>query len=205
MKTKKILFILILGFSACCGRTHNKGVVDKQDSIVVFHDVVQKVNEQLNYFKVAACVDTTMFRYFDIDGNGLIDTLTTTVFVKSDTIFINYIWLRQNEIIWSDVITDSYLEALTDSVEREEWLKFVIDGVNPELYKFSDYDNLFDFAVNMGLDELKEKGFDIDKEEYQSYILNYKGNLIDYGHPELRKGLFIWYEPLQRLVVFYQP
>ena len=203
METQKILLILILGLSACGGRTQKKDIVAKQDSIVVFQEELQ----QMNYFEVSACVDTTMFRYFDINGDGLIDTLTTTVYVKSDTIFINYLWLRQNEIIWSDVITDSYLEALTDSVEKKEWIRFVIDGANPESNKIFDFEDLFlfNYAVNIGLDELREKGFNIDVDVYKSYILNYKGILIDYGHPVIREGLFIWYEPLQRFVVFYRP
>ena len=204
METKKILLILILGLSACGGRTQKKDVVAKQDSIVVFQEELQ----QMNYFEVAACVDTTMFRYFDIDGDGLIDTLTTTVYVKSDTIFINYLWLKQNEIMWHDVITDSYLEALTDSVEREEWIRHVMDGVNPELVKDFNFEDLFSFnyAVNIGLDDLRKKGFNIDMEEYKTYILNYKGVFFNYGHPESRGGgLFIWYEPLQRFVICYQP
>ena len=205
MKPKKVLLILILGLFACSGHTKKKDVVAEQDSIVVFQEKLQQINEQI----VAACVDTTMFRYFDIDGDGLTDTLTTTVYVKSDTIFINYLWLRQNEIIWHDVITDSYLEALTDSVEREEWIRFVINGANPESNKISEFKDIFtdaiNYAVNIGIDELRKKGFIIGIEEYKFYILNYKGILIDYGHPESRKGLYIWYEPLQRFVVFYRP
>ena len=205
MKIKKILLILILGLSACGEHARKKDIIAKQGSIEVLQEELQQINERMNYFEVAACVDTTMFRYFDIDGNGLTDTLTTTVYVKSDTIFISYLWLRQNEIIWYDVITDSYLEALTDSVEREEWIRFVIDGANPELNKVSDFENLINYAINIGLAELREKGINIDIEEYKSYIINYKGILIDYGHPESREGLFIWYEPLQRFIVFYRP
>ena len=201
-----LVCLLTLGFY-CCNNNRNSNKKNTQETVA---GGIENFDSEIKNSTVLGEVyaDTTMFRYFDIDCDGLTDTLTTTVYVKSDTIFINYLWLRQNEIIWHDVITDSYLEALTDSVKKEEWISFVIDGANPdEFHENFDFEDLFLFnhTVNLGLDDLRKKGFNVDIEEYKSYILNYKGIFIDYGHPESREGLFIWYAPLQRLVVFYRP
>ena len=212
MKLKTILRIFILGLfflgmSSCAKQTDKQKIVQEQDFVSLFvQGELQLTNEELSSTETMFfCVDTTMFRYFDINGNGSIDTLTTRVFVKSDTIFIHYSWLQNQKIIWSDLITDSALTGLTDSIEREKWINFVISGCNPEKEKISDYEHLFDFAFNFAIDDLKKAGLNISEEEYKSYLLDYKGNLFYYGHPIVSEGLFIWYEPAKMVVLFYQP
>jgi len=182
-----------------------QNVIKGQDTITFSQKELQQTNKNLNCAEVMGYADTTMFQYFDIDGDGLIDTFSTTVFVQADTVFIYYSWLQEQKIIWSDLDKDSYLTALTEPAEKKEWLNFIIQGCNPTSEKISDYENLFDYAIDFGIDDLKKKGFNINKEEYKTYILNYEGNLINYGHPEMREKLFIWYEPLRIFVLFYCP
>lgn len=150
-------------------------------------------------------LDTTMFRYFDIDGDGVNDTISTTIFVRKDTILIKYLWLKEKKIIWSDTIRDVYLTIQTDDAAKRDWLNFIIDGANPNIYKISDFEHLIDYSVGLGVEELRDKGYYIDNNEYKRYIINYKGSLFEYGHPEMAEGLFIWFEPLKTFILFYQP
>jgi hypothetical protein len=62
-----------------------------------------------------------------------------------------------------------------------------------------------DYGVDFGVDDLKKKGYTVDRETYKQYTSDYKGCLIAWGHPESREGLFIWYEPLKIFILFYQP
>ena len=205
MNLKKLLGIFIIGITACTGRgTQKQDVIKGQDSIMSLQDELQQINKELNCAEVIVYTDTTMFRYFDIDGDGLVDTLTTRVFVRADTVFIYYSWLQEQKIIWSDLDKDPYLTAL-EPAEKKEWLDFIIEGCCPKSEKISDYENLVDYAIDFGIDDLKKKGFNINKEQYKTYIINYEGNLINYGHPEMREKLFIWYEPLKNFVLFYNP
>ena len=115
MNLKKILGVFIIGISACIG-----GGMRKQNviSIMFLQEDLQQTDKELNYAEVMVYTDTTMFRYFDINGDGLIDTLSTTVFVRADTVFIHYLWLQKQKIIWSDLVKDSYLTVLEPAEKK---------------------------------------------------------------------------------------
>jgi hypothetical protein len=59
--------------------------------------------------------------------------------------------------------------------------------------------------VSIGLEWAKRNDLKISKDEYTKYLDNFKGDIIAYGHPENREGLFIWYEPVKDLVLLYAP
>jgi hypothetical protein len=147
----------------------------------------------------AVLCDTIMLSFCDIDGDGLLDTISTHVYLITDTINIQYLWLKNGNTIWS--------ESTRDFTKLEpKWIKYSVENSVPEIYKKEYFsEDILDFGIDFGIDYLSTKNFVVDKDFYKQYLLNYKGNLIVWGHPEDRRGVFIWYQPLEMFVLFYKP
>jgi hypothetical protein len=45
----------------------------------------------------------------------------------------------------------------------------------------------------------------LDKEQYRAYLQDFKGDLLEYGQPASREGLWIWYKPAGRMITYYHP
>ena len=189
---KKWILIAMLGLAACSSQKEKNTAANNQDTIsfpVEIEDVSISTNTQ---------IDTTMYLFCNIENSEQIDTIATSVYVKTDTVYINYKWVKHNNTMWEESL--KFYEFETQQV------KYDVEKYIPEIYKYSDYrDSLFDFAVANGIDYLRTKGYAINDETYKQYLLNYGGLLIVWGHPELREGMFIWYEPLKIFVLYYRP
>jgi hypothetical protein len=60
-------------------------------------------------------------------------------------------------------------------------------------------------VYDQGVDDLNKAGIPIDKERYKAYLQDFKGELLTYGQPESREGLWIWYKPAGRMITYYHP
>lgn len=149
--------------------------------------------------------DTTFLQYMDVNTDGLMDTLITDLVKSNDTIYVSYFLKDQQTVIEVGNFIDTYLSSLSDCSKKKDWFDFVKYGSDIDVFEFSDFKHLTSFAIEFGMNDLKKHGFNIDKEEYKDYLQSYKGTLFAYGHPEMQEGLFIWYEPLKRFVLFYHP
>ena len=153
-------------------------------------------------------LDTVLYTTCFIETNKKLDTIKTRVFEYKDSIIVYSSWIKNDKLLWEKKITNPYMWIDDDPFfENNKWITFTI-GIYyapPEIHKIDDFINLKKWGVGVGVNELQELGFTIDKESYEQYIENFNGNSIEWGDPESREGLFIWYEPLQRFVVFYQP
>jgi hypothetical protein len=47
--------------------------------------------------------------------------------------------------------------------------------------------------------------FDLIEKQYKAYLRDFKGDLLTYGQPESREGLWIWYKPAGRMITYYHP
>lgn len=188
MKIRIIIFIIVLGAFS---------------HIICYTQETKCMNR--NWDKSISASDTIFFQYFDVNTDGLIDTLVRTFTQRNDTIYISYSLKEQQNVIKIDQFTDTYLSSLSDCSEKMEWLNFVKYNSNFETYNFSDFNHLFNNAIKLGVNNLKEYGLIVHEEQYKNYLLNYKGALFTYGHPEMQEGLYIWYQPLKRFILFYHP
>ena len=152
--------------------------------------------------------DTVLYTTCFIETNEKLDTIKTRIFEDKDSIIVYSAWVKNGKLLWEKRITNPYMWVNDDPFfENNKWITFTI-GIYyapPDIHKIDDFISLKELVVDMGLNELQELGFTIDRKSYEQYVENFDGNLIAWGDPESRDGLFIWYEPLQRFVVFYRP
>ena len=155
-------------------------------------------------------LDTVLYTTCFIESNERLDTIATRIFENEDGIVVYYSWVKNGKLLWEKKISDPYVWVKDDTFfYNEEWIKWIrfttgIYYAPPEIYEISDIE-LYDFFVERVLSELQGLGFTIDRESYEQYIESFTGNLIVWGEPEVRDGVFIWYEPLQRFVIYYRP
>ena len=149
--------------------------------------------------------DTTFLQCMDVNTDGLMDTLVTNLVKSNDTIYVSYFLKERQAVMEIGHFIDIHLASMSDCSEKKEWFDFVKYGSNFDVFEFSNFNHLMDFAIEFGINDIEKHGFNVDKEEYKNYLQHYKGALFAYGHPEMQEGLFIWYEPLKRFVLFYHP
>jgi hypothetical protein len=154
-------------------------------------------------------LDTTILTYATFDTDNLIDTIQTRVYVAHDTVFVMSIWEKNGQILWFNKLKNPYVwindNELFQGDKRSIWVTFTIGYkyAVPDIYKIKDYNNLFDYAVENGIRDLQRIGIGINNETYKQYLKNYKGNLIAWGDPEIRHGMYIWYDPAKIFILFY--
>ncbi|MDR2840938.1 MAG: hypothetical protein LBV75_06705 [Paludibacter sp.] len=193
-KIKLLFFVAANMLFACNYHTTQESITSDNDTVQknIFQDsIVQQQSQNVHF-------DTTMYLLCSIESDIEIDTISTQVYLKSDTIYIFYKWIKNNDTIWSE-----NLKYFTEF--EQEWITYSINHSLPNIYNISDFQDLWSICVDFGYNDLKHRGYAIDKEIYKQYLLNHKGCLIEWGHPESREGLFVWYEPLRIFVLFYQP
>lgn len=148
----------------------------------------------------------------NIDGVNPQDTIRTVLEVINDTVFIHSKWYRNNELLWELSLTDPYMYINDDNPLFEYqnspiWTRLTIakDYTIPVLSKKSKYDYIgTKWVIYSGINDFKNSNHEVDSASYREYILNFKGQLLEYGEPEIRK-LVIWHEPTKMFVSYYSP
>ncbi|MTI19948.1 hypothetical protein E1176_02840 [Fulvivirga sp. RKSG066] len=148
----------------------------------------------------------------NIDGIGKQDTIRTYIIVQNDTVYVKSRWIRKNDIIWQFDLADPYLYLSDDNplFEYEKspvWTRLTIakNYTVPELTPVSQYEYIdLKWVISSGLHDLKANNVNIDSTTYKAYLDNFKGMLVGFGDPEIRK-LAIWHEPSKRFVSYYTP
>lgn len=155
-------------------------------------------------------LDTTILRFGAFDTDNVTDTISTRIFLKLDTVIVSSTWTKNLQLLWFNKLKNPYLWINNDSLfeykKRSKWVTFTIGYKHavPEIYKIGDYSSLINSAVDFGVEDLQKHGIIVDKETYKQYLINFNGDLISWGDPENREGLFIWYDPAKRFVLYYQ-
>ena len=155
-------------------------------------------------------IDTTIITLANIDAVEPLDTVLTRVFVKNDTVHLKSSWFRKGELLWHTEIKDPYL-WVSDNVEfdsgtRSIWvtLTIAIQYSLPRFYYRSEFPQISnETVITMGKAYLDSKG--ISSLGLPGYLADFGGQLLEYGEPELREGLFIWHEPSKQFISYYRP
>lgn len=154
-------------------------------------------------------LDTIIYQKCHLDTALLEDTLATHIFEKNNSIYLKTNWRKEGKLVWSKETKDPYLwindNRLYQYDTRDKWVTFAIAikyGL-PEIRNIGEYVGLQEMAVENGVNELKGKGVEVSIKEYQKYLSNYKGDLVVVGDPESRDGMFIWYAPAKKFILFY--
>jgi hypothetical protein len=155
--------------------------------------------------------DTTLIALGDIDGNGTVDTLFTRV-ILIDSLVRSSSWLdRDGERVWKYELIDPAMDIADSDLygwsTRNPWVTFTIGVTYPASLHTRDEFPAIDkaTAIQQGLWHLNRIGVQVTEEEYARYLDAYQGLLLNYGHPEADEGLYIWYQPSKRFILYYHP
>jgi hypothetical protein len=154
-------------------------------------------------------LDTTILQIGHFDAIGAIDSIRTRIFEKHDTIYVSSEWRKNGTILWHKQIKNPYTwiseSKLFQYDTRDKWVTFTIGIYQalPEISNIKEHQDLRELGFENGLENLKSLGINIKMEEYKNYILNYHGDLITFGDPVARDGMFIWYKPAKRFLLYY--
>jgi hypothetical protein len=168
-----------------------------------FFDLIKRFNGKK--------LDTTILTVGNLDGDLDEDSIFSRVYYDSDDIYVDSKWIKNGDVIWEDKYTDPYIELnadLLDTSRDNTWVFFAI-GVTygpPDFEPRSVMDSsALPMVYDQGVEDLKGMGIHMDKEQYKGYLREFKGNLLAYGQPESREGLWIWYKPAGWMITYYHP
>src|SRR5258706_761479 len=160
-------------------------------------------------------LDTTMIVVGNLDGDNKQDTIRNRVYLVSKDVTVKSSWVVNNDTLWKSEFQNPYFVIDTnhlfepDTTARGLWLTFstAINYSIPTIESKAEFDNSFGKSKQMlfdfGISELKQKGINISLKEYQEYLNNFKGELLNFGEPENREGLYIWYQPAKCFITYY--
>ena len=168
-----------------------------------FFDIIKQFNGKK--------LDTTILTIGNLDGDLDKDTIFSRVYYDSGSIYVDAKWIKNHHVLWKDEYADPYVEINADLFDstRPTWVCFAI-GI---IYGTPDFQTrkevvdsgMIHLVLDLGLYELDTAGIHTDKEQYRAYLQDFKGDLLAYGQPESREGLWIWYKPAERMITYYHP
>ena len=190
---------LLKKYQAAC--LHDTASYDKK-FVSNFFDIIKKFNGKK--------LDTTILTIGNLDGDLDQDTIFSRVYYDADSIYVDSKWIKNNHILWRDKYTDPYTELNADLLDssRNTWVFFAIGVIYgpPDIHPRNVMDSgSLTMVYNQGVDDLNGAGIHTNKEQYKTYLQYFKGDLLAYGQPESREGLWIWYKPAERMITYFQP
>ena len=160
-------------------------------------------------------LDTTLLTIGNIDDDTEKDTIFSRVYYNSNRVYVDSKWLKNNKVFWNYKYANPYLSfnsALLNYDTRSIWTIFAVGILygTPAINTRQEFDEHADSSLqnvvyDYGVADLKKAGIKINKEDYKTYLKNFKGELLEFGEPETREGLFIYYKPAKRIITYYQP
>lgn len=185
----------------------------QKDTVTVEKEYLSKLLAIIKSFN-GKKLDTTVLTIGNIDGDAIKDTLYSRVYYKSDSIYVDSKWIKNNNILWENQYSDPYYSFQSGLINYDPthiWEVFVLGilygapGFESRLEMEHDDTSAHNWVIIEGLADLKEAGIKIDTAGYKAYLRDFKGDPIAFGNPEGREGLWIWYQPARRFIVYYQP
>jgi len=155
-------------------------------------------------------LDTTIVTIGNLDGDLDQDTIFSRVYYHADNVYVDTKWIKNNKVLWKDSYTDPYtgLNADLFSDSDRTWVSFAIGIIygTPEFHSRNEVDSgVLSLVYDQGVDDLNKAGIHMSIEQYKSYLQGFKGDLLAYGQPESREGLWIWYKPAGKMITYYHP
>lgn len=156
-------------------------------------------------------LDTTILTIGNLADDLAPDTIFSRVYYEADSIFVDSKWIKNNRILWRDKYSDPYTSLdvnLFSDTSRNTWMCFAIGVIYgpPDILPRGDVDtSALSMVYQQGVDDLKRMGVQTDREQYRTYLKDFKGQLLAFGQPESREGVWIWYKPASHMIAYYQP
>ncbi len=161
-------------------------------------------------------LDTTITSLENVDGTGHRCKLISRIYLYGDAVFVDSWITRKHDTLWNNRLKNPYIYVgshysglnLFDWKKRSAWVIFTV-GIfygSPTFVRFPKfYIDASKMILGEGNEDLKNRGILISSDRWESYLKNFKGNLLTYGDPEARESFFIWYEPCKCFITYYAP
>jgi hypothetical protein len=167
-----------------------------------FFDIIKKFNGKK--------LDTTILTIGNLGADLDQDTIFSRVYYDSGSIYVDAKWIKNHHVLWEDEYADPYTELNADLFDstRPTWVCFAIGIIfgPPHFHTRKEVDSgVLSMVIDQGLYDLNTAGIHMDKEQYRTYLQDFKGDLLAYGQPASREGLWIWYKPAGRMITYYHP
>lgn len=184
----------------------------KASSSGFLEEFLTKMLNNIDHYSDSTICKSVLF-FDDIDGDKTIDTLVVTTYVVGNDVLLKLEWHKNDALIWDEQISNPYLWLGNDDIISDDslniWaritigLDYAIPGIyspNDEMFKLISKNMILKTANNYFV----KNNLEYVEEDFSSYIDNYKGKILKFGHPE-QPGLYIWYQPLMSFIKFYTP
>lgn len=154
-------------------------------------------------------LDTTILTTGNLDGDAVPDTIISRVYYDGENVYVDAKWVKDHHVLWKDRYSNPYISLsanLFNDSSSNTWPYFAVGIVYgpPEFYKRNDRDfGDISSVYKQGLDDLRAAGVHLTKEEYEAWLRGFKGDLLIFGEPESREGLWIWYKPAAKMIIYY--
>jgi hypothetical protein len=167
-----------------------------------FFDIIKQFNGKK--------LDTTILTIGNLDGDLDQDTIFSRVYYDSGSIYVDAKWIKNHHVLWTDKYADPYTELNADLFDstRPTWVCFAIGIIYgpPHFHNRNEVDSgVRSLVIDQGVDDLNTAGIHLDKEQYKAYLQDFKGDLLTYGQPASREGVWIWYKPAGLMITYYHP
>ena len=159
--------------------------------------------------------DTTVLTIGNLDGDNEKDTIFTRVYYHADSIHIDSKWIKNKEVLWRHNYTNPYVSFNHELLNYDiinKWAIFSVGVVYgaPDIQSRENFMNYADsvtmqYVYKDGIKDLQRMGIMVKETDYINYIQNFKGDLIAFGEPETREGVWVWYKPAGKMISFFQP
>jgi hypothetical protein len=181
---------------------HDTSSYDKKFD-AAFFDIIKRFNGKR--------LDTTIFTIGNLDGDKDQDTIFSRVYYEGDSIYVDSKWIKNDHVLWKDKYSDPYIGLsanLFSDTSSNTWVCFAVGVIYgpPDIHRRNEFDSAsLNLVYDQGAADLKEAGIHTNKEQYKNYLQDFKGDLLAFGDPESREGLWIWYKPGGRMISYFQP
>lgn len=149
-------------------------------------------------------VDTLWLNTFDIDGDGLLDTLSTHFQVLDDTISIRYAWLRNGLEAWHFSYRKYTLGELIDAGDKNTSVSTSLRLATVECVPIDKCGCSPNGSPHAVLAAPRTESRVLPDEDFMQYLQKYRGMLFRF-HAIRSFHYYIWYEPWQTFVLYDAP
>ncbi len=155
-------------------------------------------------------LDTVLYTIADFDTQAGLDTIQTIIKeTELGNFTLNYRFEKNNKTMWQDSVVNPYF-WIGDHEIFKNWENHFYIGFTATQFCKAQSNAMWEQPFELGLLELGYSSIlDCDQHatisEYESYLKNFRGNLLNYNAYEGGGKLLVWYEPIKRFITFYAP
>ena len=157
-------------------------------------------------------INTSILTLGNFDGVQPTDTIVSRITDNNKIIIIEYSYLRNGEVIWSNTHKEPFLEIINSKTYEELSKNLFVSGYlaikrcPAKVYESENLESIIKkHAFEFGMAELKKKGIKVSESDYRKFIDSFDNDVLSHSYNEWGSKVQIWYEPAKEFVTIYHP